>query len=93
MTIGSIVSWAICGLLVGMVARLLVPGHQNMSLPLTAVLGVVGALLGGFLYSLLMGPAVTPFTLSSHNWYGWVIAILGATLVVWMYPRADPRKM
>ena len=92
MTIGSILSWIVCGLVVGICARFLVPGRQNMTLPMTAVLGIVGALVGGFLYSLVRGVSVQPFSLTGHNWYGWIVAILGAMLVVWMYPIFYPRK-
>lgn len=92
MSLGSIVSWMACGLIVGACARFLVPGRQQMSLVLTMVLGIAGALLGGFLYSVVRGASVQPFSLSDQNWYGWVVAILGATLVVWMYPQVYPRR-
>lgn len=92
MSIGSIVSWIICGLLVGLAARFLVPGRQRMSPPMTILLGIAGALLGGFIYSLIRGEAVEPFSFSSHNWYGWIVAILGAMVFVIMYPVFYPRK-
>ncbi len=92
MSIGSVAAWIVCGLVVGLCARLLVPGRQHMSLSLTVVLGIVGALLGGFLYSVVRGASVEPFSLTSHNWYGWIVAILGAMLVVWVYPYFYPRK-
>jgi uncharacterized membrane protein YeaQ/YmgE (transglycosylase-associated protein family) len=92
MSIGSILAWIVCGLVVGLCARLLVPGRQSMSLSMTVVLGIAGALLGGFLYSVVRGASVEPFSLASHNWYGWIVAILGAMLVVWVYPHVYPRK-
>lgn len=92
MSIGSIVAWIVCGLVVGICARLLVPGRQSMSLVMTAVLGIVGALVGGFLYSLVRGASVEPFSLASHNWYGWIVAILGAMLVVGIYPYLHPKR-
>jgi uncharacterized membrane protein YeaQ/YmgE (transglycosylase-associated protein family) len=92
MSIGSILSWIVCGLVVGIIARFLVPGRQSMSLALTAMLGIVGSLLGGFLYSLIRGSAAVPFSLTGHNWYGWIVGILGATLLVWIYPQVYPRK-
>ena len=55
MSIGSILSWMVCGLVVGICARFLVPGRQYMSLLMTALLGIGGALLGGFLYSVIRG--------------------------------------
>jgi len=92
MSIGSILSWIVCGLIVGLCARFLVPGRQFMTLPVTSLLGIGGALLGGFLYSLIRGASAAPFSLASHNWYGWIVAILGATLLVWAYPFVYPRK-
>jgi uncharacterized membrane protein YeaQ/YmgE (transglycosylase-associated protein family) len=44
----AIVSWVVWGLFVGVIARLLRPGHQSMGIGWTIVLGVVGSLLGGF---------------------------------------------
>lgn len=92
MSLGSIVSWIACGLIVGICARFLVPGRQNMSLPMTAMLGILGALVGGFFYSLVRGASVAPFSLANQNWYGWIVAILGAMFVVWAYPWLYPRQ-
>ncbi len=92
MTFGSIISWIICGLIVGLISRFLVPGPQGMSIPMTTLLGIGGALLGGFLYSLIRGASVEPFSLASHNWYGWIVAIVGGMLLVWIYPYFAPRK-
>ncbi len=43
MSIGSIISWILCGLVVGLCARFLVPGRQSMSLLMTTLLGIAGA--------------------------------------------------
>ena len=53
--IGLIVSILVIGLLAGALARLLVPGKQNISVVMTIVLGVVGSFVGGFLGYLLFG--------------------------------------
>ena len=92
MSIGSILSWIVCGLVVGMSARFLVPGPQSMGLMMTTVLGIVGALVGGFLYSLIRSESVQPFSLSSQNWYGWIVAILGAILLLWVFPHLSLRR-
>jgi uncharacterized membrane protein YeaQ/YmgE (transglycosylase-associated protein family) len=92
MSIGHIVSWLLCGLIVGLLARFIVPGRQSMSLATTTLLGVTGALLGGFLYSLIRGAAVEPFSFSERVWYGWIVATFGAVLVVWVYPQMRTRS-
>ncbi len=92
MTVGTLLSWMLCGLIVGLIARLLVPGRQNMSLLLTMVLGIVGAVVGGFLYSLIQGVPAEPFSLAGNAWHGWIVAILGAVLVLWAYGAYYPRR-
>jgi uncharacterized membrane protein YeaQ/YmgE (transglycosylase-associated protein family) len=74
----GILAWAVFGLIVGAIARLLVPGRQSMSLLLTMVLGVVGSLAGGFLAWLISGGA--PLQAS-----GWLMSTLGAVLVLAVY--------
>jgi len=91
-TVGSLLSWMLCGLIVGLVARLLVPGRLNISLLFTMVLGIVGALVGGFLYSLVQGPPSEPFSLSGNAWHGWIVSILGGVLVLWAYGYFYPRR-
>jgi uncharacterized membrane protein YeaQ/YmgE (transglycosylase-associated protein family) len=75
----SILSWAVFGLVVGAIARLLYPGRQPMGIVATMALGVVGSLLGG-LVSYLLGsdPADGPLQGS-----GWIMSIVGALIVVW----------
>lgn len=52
--IGNIISWIVIGLIVGALARLVLPGKQNISMAITIVLGILGALIGGWIsYSLL----------------------------------------
>jgi uncharacterized membrane protein YeaQ/YmgE (transglycosylase-associated protein family) len=92
MSVGTLLSWIVCGLIVGLIARLLAPGRQSMGLFLTMVLGVVGAVVGGFLYSLVQRAPSEPFSLSGNAWHGWVVAILGAVLVLWAYGRLYPKR-
>ena len=51
--LGLIVSLIIIGLIAGAVARLLVPGKQNLSIGMTIVIGIIGSFVGGFLGYLL----------------------------------------
>src|SRR4051794_30997955 len=80
-----IIGWIIAGLIVGALARLLVPGRQNMGILLTIVLGIAGALVGGLVSHLLFGPS---FTVDSSGyavqtaWPGWIMAILGGMVVL-----------
>ena len=79
-TIGTIISWAVFGLVVGLIARLLYPGRQPMGFIATMILGIVGSLLGGFI-SYLFGfdPQDGAF-----QGAGWIMSIIGAMVVVWL---------
>lgn len=45
----GIIGFLVFGLIVGLLARLLLPGRQKIGLPLTLLLGVVGSLIGGLI--------------------------------------------
>ena len=51
--IGIIIGAIITGIIVGALARLVLPGKQNISIVMTIVVGIVGALVGGFLARLV----------------------------------------
>ena len=83
--IWDILGWIVAGLIVGWVARLLVPGRQSMSMIMTIVLGIVGALVGGFLASLIFGPRQGAEPGVATAWPGWIMAIIGGVLVLGIY--------
>jgi uncharacterized membrane protein YeaQ/YmgE (transglycosylase-associated protein family) len=76
----GILSWILFGLVAGALAKLIMPGDQGGGIVLTTVLGIVGALAGGFLGTLLGFGAVGGFNLRSF-----AIAIAGALAVLWVY--------
>ena len=87
-TLWSIITWAVFGLVIGAIARLLYPGRQPMGLLMTMVLGIVGSLVGG-LISWLFGfdPEDGPF-----RGAGWIMSIVGALIVVWIGLYASSRR-
>lgn len=82
MSIMAIVSWAVFGLVVGAIARLLMPGRQPLGCLLTTALGIVGSFVGGGVASLIFGPPQSFFHPS-----GWILSIIGAMLVLFIYVR------
>jgi uncharacterized membrane protein YeaQ/YmgE (transglycosylase-associated protein family) len=92
MSASSLLSWMLCGLIVGLIARVVVPGRRSLSLLLTMVLGIVGAIVGGFLCTLVEGAPNEPFAFSGNAWHGWIVAILGGVLVLWIYMALYPRR-
>jgi uncharacterized membrane protein YeaQ/YmgE (transglycosylase-associated protein family) len=92
MSVGNVLSWILCGLVVGLIARVLVPGRHNMGFLRTVLLGIVGAVVGGFLYSVIQGAPSEPFSMAGNAWHGWIVAVIGAVLVLWGYTALYPRR-
>ncbi|MFM4702725.1 GlsB/YeaQ/YmgE family stress response membrane protein [Aeromonas bivalvium] len=75
-------SWIVLGLIVGILAKWIMPGKDGGGFIMTVVLGVVGAMVGGYLSTLLGMGTVTGFNLSSL-----IIAVAGALLVLFAYKK------
>ena len=88
-----ILGWVVAGLVVGAIARLLVPGSQPMGLLLTALLGVVGALVGGGIAWLIWWNASPAGALFGAVWPGYLFATLGAALVLGVSIASAPREV
>ena len=90
----NILLWCVFGLIAGAVAQYIMPGRSPgesataQGFVITTLLGIVGAVIGGFLSSALFGWDVTGFNLRSF-----VVAVLGALLLLFLYPLiAAPRR-
>lgn len=82
--LGLILSWVLCGLVIGIVARIVVPGRHPLGILGTIVLGIIGAFVGGFLAWLFKGSPGEPFSFSADAWHGWIFSFIGAILVLWI---------
>lgn len=82
----AILSWVVMGLLVGIVARILMPGKDRGGIVLTVVLGIGGAVLGGFIGSKLGWGDYTGFNLKSFG-----LAVGGALILLLVYRLVRPR--
>jgi uncharacterized membrane protein YeaQ/YmgE (transglycosylase-associated protein family) len=91
MTFGQVVGWIIAGLIVGAVARLLIPGRQEMGIVMTILLGIAGAIVGGLIAAQLFGPPPPDVSVETH-WRGWLMSIAGGVLVVGAYTMLMGRR-
>ncbi|MEO0292605.1 MAG: GlsB/YeaQ/YmgE family stress response membrane protein [candidate division WOR-3 bacterium] len=82
----GIFSWIIMGLIVGALAKLVMPGKDPGGIIVTILLGIAGAFVGGFIGSRLGIGTVTGFNLTSF-----LLALGGAILLLIIY-RAIKRK-
>ncbi|HMF92759.1 MAG TPA: GlsB/YeaQ/YmgE family stress response membrane protein [Vicinamibacterales bacterium] len=77
--------WMIFGLIVGAIAKLLMPGKDPGGIIVTMALGIAGSLIGGFIGRTL-------------GWYGpnasagYIVSTLGAVLLLWIYRMVVARR-
>ena len=74
----GILGWFVFGLIVGAIAKLLMPGRDGGGIIVTMVLGIIGALLGGFI-----GRALGLY--QAYEPTGFIMALLGAVSVLFIY--------
>ena len=84
----GIIGWIVLGLVAGLLANMLTPGRRSQGLILTCVIGVAGALLGGWLATRLFHVHTLHgfFNLST-----WLTAIAGATILLLAFHLISPR--
>lgn len=74
----TLLSWAVFGIFIGAIARLLWPGRHSMGLLRTMLLGVAGSVVGGLITMALRGGP------DPYEPAGYLMSILGAILVLWI---------
>ncbi|WP_395639710.1 GlsB/YeaQ/YmgE family stress response membrane protein [Pseudolysinimonas sp.] len=77
----GILGWIVLGLIAGAIAKAILPGRQGGGWIATLILGVVGALLGGFIGSAVFGIGLEEF----WSLQTWIVAIVGAIIVLLIY--------
>lgn len=77
----GILGWIVLGLLAGAIAKAIMPGDDPGGIIVTMLIGIVGAIIGGLIASALnIGELGSFFDLGT-----WIIAILGALLLLGIY--------
>ncbi len=78
---GTIIGYIVIGLIAGAIAKLILPGKQGGGIIITMILGIVGALLGGFLGGLIFHVKYTKI----FSFQGLITAVVGALIVLIIY--------
>jgi uncharacterized membrane protein YeaQ/YmgE (transglycosylase-associated protein family) len=78
----GILTWAIFGLIAGAIAKYLMPGPDPGGILVTMLIGIAGAIVGGFIGSVLGLGGASSFSLGSL-----IIAVLGSMLLLYGYRR------
>lgn len=88
----GILAWIVLGLLAGAIAKAIYPGYQDSNILGTMVLGIVGAFLGGTLYTLLTTGSLS-LSAVGLSFGGVAIAVVGAILALWLYYAFIARRV
>jgi uncharacterized membrane protein YeaQ/YmgE (transglycosylase-associated protein family) len=76
----GIIAWIVVGLIAGALAKFILPGDDPGGIIVTILIGIAGAFLGGFVFSLLGGTGMTGFSLWSI-----IVATIGAIILLLLY--------
>lgn len=82
----GILSWILFGLVVGVIAKLLMPGRDPGGFIITILLGIAGALIGGF-----VGRAMGFY--GPNEGAGWLMSLLGAIILLALYRMMVRRRV
>jgi uncharacterized membrane protein YeaQ/YmgE (transglycosylase-associated protein family) len=82
----SVIGWIILGLIAGFIGSKIV-NKSGSGMLMDIVLGIVGAIVGGLIFSFFGAAGVTGF-----NIYSLVVAVIGAVVVLWLYHAVAGRR-
>ncbi|MBB3316149.1 MULTISPECIES: GlsB/YeaQ/YmgE family stress response membrane protein [unclassified Rhizobium] len=82
----SVISWIILGLIAGFIGSKIV-NKSGAGMLMDIVLGIVGAIVGGVIFSFFGASGVTGI-----NIYSLVVAVIGAVVVLWLYHAVSGRR-
>ena len=78
----GILSWIIFGLIAGIIAKWITPGKENVGIIVTIILGIVGAVVGGYISTFFGFGKVDGF-----NFGSFVVAVIGALVVLYIFKK------
>ncbi|CAN7363975.1 GlsB/YeaQ/YmgE family stress response membrane protein [Rhizobium sp. LjRoot258] len=82
----SVIGWIVLGLIAGFIGSKIV-NKSGAGMLMDIVLGVVGAIVGGVIFSFFGASGVTGL-----NIYSLVVAVIGAVVVLWLYHAVSGRR-
>ncbi|GGB45060.1 hypothetical protein GCM10011492_40200 [Flexivirga endophytica] len=81
--IGAIIGSIIAGLIIGAVARLILPGKQDLSILMTIAIGVVSSLIVGLVLGAVLG---------DHPWISWIVSVIVACGAIVLYGKVSGKE-
>jgi uncharacterized membrane protein YeaQ/YmgE (transglycosylase-associated protein family) len=89
----SLLVWIFLGFLAGLVARAIMPGPDGEGFILTTLLGIVGAVIGGYIGSALGYGTVSSFNNIGGSLISFIFSVIGALVVLAIYRLAVGRSL
>jgi uncharacterized membrane protein YeaQ/YmgE (transglycosylase-associated protein family) len=89
----SLIVWIILGFLAGYLAKAIMPGPDGGGFILTTILGIVGAVVGGFIGSLVGYPMVSSFDNIGGSIPSFIFSVIGAIAVLAIYRLITGRSV
>jgi uncharacterized membrane protein YeaQ/YmgE (transglycosylase-associated protein family) len=83
----GIIAWIVLGLIAGGLAKLIMPGRDPGGIIVTMLIGIAGAIVGGFIFSLFGGGGVSGINLGSI-----IVAVIGALVLLAIYRMISGRS-
>ena len=87
-----IIGFIIFGLIIGLLARAIYPGRQHLGWIATAILGMIGSLVGGLIGHAIFGGNSQADGSWGFTPGGWISSIVGAIIVLWIYMALAGRR-
>lgn len=87
----GIIAWIVLGLIAGALAKLIYPGHQGGGIIATIVLGILGALIGGWLGSVILG-TTGGATAGALTIPSIIFAVIGAIILIFIWGLVTRRS-
>ena len=86
----GIIGWVVLGLLAGVIAKKILPGAERIGIVITTLLGIGGALLGGFIATALgFGDPIDEF----FDLSTWLAAVIGALILLYVWNMIRKRRI
>lgn len=82
----SVIAWIILGLIAGFIGSKIV-NKTGQGFLMNVVLGIVGAVVGGYLFTFFGASGVT-----GVNIYSIIVSVVGAVVVIWLYNAVTARR-
>jgi uncharacterized membrane protein YeaQ/YmgE (transglycosylase-associated protein family) len=87
----NIIAWAILGLIAGAIGKAIYPGNQGGGILSTMILGIIGAFVGGSLFTLLQTGQLQ-LTAASLSIPGLFVAVIGSILAIYLWGLLTSRS-